>query len=137
MAALAAAANGVGRRAKAPLKAAAAAAVVGNAARARPLCMATPRKAAAAFIYGHFMVRKDGVAELRVSKNPGRRNNFPICRIHHEYIIRRVIALLQSIVGCCQTSSSIIRCVEQTQWGRAMFVIVTHFGRYQEVQMVI
>lgn len=50
-AALAAAARGVGKRAKAPFKAAAAAWVVGNAARARPLCMATPRKAAAAQIY--------------------------------------------------------------------------------------
>lgn len=86
MAALAAAANGVGRRAKAPLKAAAAAAVVGNAARARPLCMATPRRAAAAFIYGHFRVRKDGVAELGVRTDPGRRKVFPIFRIYHEYI---------------------------------------------------
>lgn len=46
-----AACSGVGSRAKAPFKAAAAAAVVGNAARARPLCMATPRKAAAAHLF--------------------------------------------------------------------------------------
>lgn len=39
--------NGLGKRAKAPFRAAAAACVVGNAALARPLCMATPRKAVA------------------------------------------------------------------------------------------